>query len=85
MARRKWNEEELQFLRENYGVLSLEEIAKKLNRTVSSIMHKAKRNGIKSVCKSEQRWTDEQVQYLIDNYKLKTNKEKRNLNNLSNN
>lgn len=75
MARRKWNEEELQFLRENYGVLSLEEIAKKLNRTVSSIMHKAKRNGIKSVCKSEQRWTDEQVQYLIDNYKLKTNKE----------
>lgn len=43
MVRRKWNEEELQFLRENYGVLSLEEIAEKLNRTISSIMHKAKR------------------------------------------
>lgn len=75
MTRRKWNEEELQFLRENYGVLSLEEIAEKLNRTIPSIKHKAERNGIKSVCKSEQRWTDEQVRYLIKNYKLKTNKE----------
>ncbi len=75
MARRKWNEEELQFLRENYGVLPLEEIAEKLNRTIPSIKHKAERNGIKSVCKSEQRWTDEQVRYLIKNYKLKTNKE----------
>lgn len=75
MARRNWNDEELEFLRKNYGVLSLEEIGQTLNRSIPSIKHKAERNNIRSVCRAEQKWTDQQIQYLIENYKDKTNKE----------
>lgn len=40
---RRWRNEEITFLRENYGLLSLEEIAKKLGRLYSSVKSKSGR------------------------------------------
>lgn len=42
-----WSNEDLDWLIENYEKLGLQECAKKLNRSVSSILHKASRLGLK--------------------------------------
>lgn len=44
---RKWNKRETLFLRKNYKGLAIGEIAKKLDRSRSSICHKANRIGLK--------------------------------------
>lgn len=41
MAGRKWTEEEVVYLEERWGVVSIDVIAKKLNRTVGSVRKKA--------------------------------------------
>lgn len=38
---KKWNEEDLNYLVENYKTMSFKEIAKNLNRTENAIYHKA--------------------------------------------
>jgi hypothetical protein len=43
---RKYTEEEMEFIRENYGKIKTLEIAKKLNRTCSAIKQVALRNGL---------------------------------------
>jgi len=41
-----WHEDDVSFLRNNYGVLGIKEIANELNKSVSSITHKAHKLGI---------------------------------------
>ena len=44
--RKKWTQEELDFLEEKWGVLSKKLIAKKLNRSLNSVIVKAVRLGL---------------------------------------
>lgn len=46
MTRRKWTEEEIEFLKDNVGKMKLATLSKKLNRTEGSIQNKLKRLGI---------------------------------------
>ena len=71
MGNVRWKANEVEFLKENYGVLKLEEIANAVNKTVLAVKRKAERDGIKSARK----WTDEEIEYLKNNYKDKTYKE----------
>jgi hypothetical protein len=48
-----WSKREMDFLRENYGYLSTQEIADRLNRTYHAVRGMAVRNGIKSVAQRE--------------------------------
>lgn len=54
----QWSEEELQYLRENYGYLSLEEICDHFNLSEGAIIATAKRYDIKSARK----WTNEEIE-----------------------
>lgn len=67
MAKR-WTEEEEQFLKDNYSTLSLEEQAEILDRSVNSIMSRARRIGLKRY----RYWTEEDEQFLKDNCKGRT-------------
>lgn len=46
---RKWTTAEVQYLKENYGYLSIEEMSKELNRTTASVSHKIRNTRIKKV------------------------------------
>ncbi|MBO1514004.1 DNA-binding protein [Metabacillus bambusae] len=46
MTRRKWTEEEIDFLKDNVGNMKLATLSKKLNRTEGSIQNKLKRLSI---------------------------------------
>ena len=48
MNRREWTEEEIQYLIKHYGKMPAKVIGEKLGRTESSIIHKARRLGVKS-------------------------------------
>lgn len=67
----RWTKDQIDFLKENYGIISNKEISQRLDKTISSIKHKANREGIES----PRSWTEEDLQYLRDNYKTKTYKE----------
>lgn len=64
----KWTKDQIDFLKNNYGKIPKEELCQKLNKTWSSISHKAIRENINS----PREWTEEELQYLKDNYKDKT-------------
>jgi hypothetical protein len=62
--KRKWTEEELQFIRDSWSILSAETIADKLNRSVTSVHGKANRLKLKS----GRFWTEEEEIYLQDKW-----------------
>lgn len=64
MNNRKWTEQELNFLIENYCLENKEYCAKELNRTISSIDSKASRLGLKA----GYTWSIEDVAFLKENY-----------------
>lgn len=64
----KWTKDQINFLKNNYGVIPKEVLCEKLNRTWNSIRNKAIRENIKS----QREWAEEEIQYLKDNYKSKT-------------
>lgn len=68
---KKWNNEELELLKEGYGAIPLEELCGKLNRSSASVKHKAEREGIVV----PRQWTDEEIEYLKNNYKTYTYKQ----------
>lgn len=63
MAKR-WNEEDVEFLKENYENLSYEEIGDSLGRSYGSVRSKAVRLGFSP--KNE--WDEEEIKYLEKNY-----------------
>jgi DNA-binding transcriptional regulator YiaG len=70
---RPWEEKEVEFLKENYGKISYEEIAKKLDRNIASVSNEACQLRIQSP--RAQDWSVEEKQYIKDNVKEKSYKE----------
>lgn len=67
-----WEDHEIEFLKKHYNVDMIpSEIAKVLNRSISSVKSKAFAVGLADNVE----WTKEQIDYLIDNYCYKTNEE----------
>lgn len=67
--RKKWTNDELQYLKNNYSFLPIDKICEYLyDRTKDSIILKANSLGLKSYTKILNSWTNEQVQYIIDNW-----------------
>lgn len=71
MKCRPWNIHEDEFLKDNYGKVPPRFIAKQLNRSASSVMHRAFNLGIHGTRASHVRnktWTNEEERLLIENY-----------------
>ena len=64
---RKWTEEQINYLKENYPNKSKEELLKNLPHTWSSICTKARKNKIIRR-KFEPKWTEDEKEFLIQNY-----------------
>jgi hypothetical protein len=74
---KRWSEEEIEFIRENYKKLTVKEIADELKRTPRGVRGKIERIGIKlEPLKRNQKykWTKEDVKFIKDNYKVLTDK-----------
>lgn len=71
--KKKWTYEEVRYILENWGIKSLEDIMKRLDRTEDSVMRKARRLGLSIHKKDEdlkkRRWTKEEDKYILDHYK----------------
>lgn len=65
---RRFTEDEINFVKEHYKYMPLLEIAKKLGRTRSSIMHTAQRRGFQRYHSKHVFWTEEEVKILKSNY-----------------
>ncbi|WP_312908702.1 hypothetical protein [Tissierella praeacuta] len=65
MIYRKWNDDEIQYLKDNYGTKNIEEIEKKLKRSRNSIFKKAKRLNLTNTMK---KWKEEDINYLIEKW-----------------
>jgi DNA-binding CsgD family transcriptional regulator len=72
--KKRWTQDEVLFLKENWGNLRLEAIIATLGRTEDSIARKAMRVGLDTHKKDDEilkkRWTQEQDNFLIKNYKV---------------
>lgn len=70
---RNYSEEDLIFLTNNYHIMSVKDLADKLNKSTGSVSNAVRKLGlIKQVHKP---WTDTEIQYLIDNYIEMTSEE----------
>lgn len=67
----RWNKDEINYLKENYHSISINEISEHLNRKPSAIHTKA----CKLKITNNGAWTDEEIEYLKSNYQTKTYKE----------
>lgn len=65
MARRKWTQEEIDFLKENYKKHSVPWCCENLERSYSQITHKAMRLGLLG----KANYSNEEIQFLRDNLK----------------
>lgn len=71
IKQKRWTSEDVEYLKENHGVLSNLEIANFLGRTEGSVAAKA--HDLKITNNKE--WTNNEINYLINNYLTKTNKQ----------
>lgn len=69
MAYVKWTKEEIDYIKRDWGKVTVDEMAKELNRSYDSIMSKAYKLG-KNVNKGnrQKRWSKEEVDYLEDTW-----------------
>ena len=68
---KQWKENEIDYLRDNYGIISLSELADYFGTTINSVKRCAERHNIKSA----RAWTDEEIIFLQKHYKDMTYKE----------
>jgi len=74
MAAKRWTDEEIEYLEENYGKIPAKEIAKKLGRGKAGVYSKAEAlelDGNRGHWAGDKRvgaWTDEEVEFLVDHY-----------------
>lgn len=73
-GRKFWTHEEDTFLRQNYKIMSVNEICKKLNRTRESVITRARILGI-SNRRNRVEWTREKEDFIKENYGIIGNKE----------
>lgn len=66
---RFWTDEEINFLRDNYEVMSNENIAEKLNRSIKAIRHKIQYIKLPSKSYKKRRWTNKEDEKLKALYK----------------
>ncbi|MGL5459217.1 MAG: hypothetical protein ACRDBY_06330 [Cetobacterium sp.] len=60
---RRWSKEELEFLKENYNIKSISNIAIEIRRSYNAVRLKASEVGIK-----KDNWTDEEIEYLCKSW-----------------
>lgn len=73
--RRKWKEQELSIIKENYSLIPLDDLCCLLpNRTKNMILSQARRLGLISYQKLNQTWKQSEIQYIIDNWRLTPDK-----------
>ena len=68
---KQWKENEIEHLKENYGIISLSELADYFGTTINSVKRCAERHNIKSA----RAWTDEEIIFLQKHYQDMTYKE----------
>lgn len=69
MSYRKWTEDEIEFLKDNWNELRIQEIADSLDRTYTAVYTKSKVLGLGSNKLEYKRvWTEEEENYLADNW-----------------
>lgn len=68
---KQWKEEEINYLKSNYGVISLSDLADYFGTTINSVKRCAERNNIKSA----RAWTDGEIEFLKKHYRDMTYKE----------
>lgn len=68
---KQWKKDEINYLKNNYGIISLPELAEYFGTTIASVKHCAERNNIKSA----RAWTDEEIIFLNNHYQDMTYKE----------
>lgn len=66
MKIRNWNENEINYLKENNAIMTTVELAKKLDKTRSTVEYAARKLGL--IKQVHNKWTEEQIQFLKDNY-----------------
>lgn len=66
MKVRNWKQEDVEFVKQNYDKYTVRELAKKLNKSESSITHLAKKFGYSK--QKHKYWTTEEENYLRENY-----------------
>lgn len=70
---KKWTANEIDILKRNYSIKSMDEIEKLLpDRNKNSIVLKANSLGIQSFVKLQSRWNLEEVQYIVDHWKFES-------------
>jgi hypothetical protein len=67
---KKWDTIEIEFVKNNYGVMSQKDIASFLNRSEPSVQHCAARLGLFA-----RKWSVDEDKYLRENYQTRTYKE----------
>lgn len=73
---RKWSDEEIQILIDNYSIKPMDEVVKMLpSRTISAILGQARQQNLKSFFYLDHMYSDEEEQYLKNNYLTKSNEE----------
>jgi len=65
MVGKRWSDWEVEFLRENWGKLKIQEIAERLGRTGDTVKWKAKTLGLPRL---RREWTEEELKFLRENY-----------------
>lgn len=70
---KNYTERELEYIKNNYNILTIKEISKVLNKTENSISNAARKLGLKKQIHKE--WTKEENDFLIKNYESMTNTE----------
>lgn len=62
--RRGWSQKEIQFIKDNYGTLSLHQISSRLSRSYDSVTHKIHRLQLDD----PRCWTEDENKILVENY-----------------
>ena len=70
-----WTEEDIEFLKANYGKMKAKEIAKAIGRTEGAVMTRAYLLGLNSELEKVPTWTGEDIEFLKANYGKMTNDE----------
>lgn len=84
---RRWTEEEIEYLIENYSDNKSEDLSKKINRSCSAIYRKGRELGLSKSKKHisnmtsirnkmvSEKWSDDEINFLIENYPNNKNKD----------
>lgn len=75
VARKKWTEEEIEIIKNNYSVYNINYVQSLLpNRSKNAITLMANKLGVLSFVRMNELWTKKERQYIIDNWELEPDK-----------